>query len=135
MLFLYLLLFLYTKSASSSFDQPMFVVFPKCCEYTQRHNMITTLFCLRFAARVIIYHMKSYNHNNINMTFYSIIIYIGTVMRLVHHCRSVFCVYIIYELIIILFHLQMMPIFNFTYSIVCSPTSSVNHNSAFQCLS
>ena len=35
---------------------------------------------------------------------------------------------IIYELIIILFHLQMMPILYFTYSIVYSPTrGSVSH--------
>ena len=45
---------------------------------------------------------------------------------------------IIYELISILFHLQMMPIFYFTYSIVCNPTRSrVSHcvyYSAVQCL-
>ena len=57
--------------------------------------------------------MKSFNHKCITV------------------CSSVFCIYyisIIYDLIIILFHLQMMSILYFTYNIVCSPTrSSVSH--------
>ena len=52
---------------------------------------------------------------------------------------SLLYILIIYELIIILFHLQMMSILYFTYRTVCSPTrSSVSHcvnNSVLQCLS
>ena len=60
------------------------------------------------------YHMKSYNHNSIKAC---------TSMKV-----SLLYISIIYELIIVLFHLQMMSIFYFTYSTVCSPTrSSVSH--------
>ena len=48
---------------------------------------------------------------------------IGTMMKLEGQSLS-----IIYESIIILLHLKMMPIFYFPYSIVCNPTRSrVNH--------
>ena len=69
--------------------------------------------------------MKSFNHKCIKVcsSMKVSLLYIST----------------IYELIIILFHLQMMSILDFTYRTVCSPTrSSVSHcvnNSLFQCLS
>ena len=69
--------------------------------------------------------MKSYNHKFIN---------ICSSMKV-----SLLYISIIYALIIILFHLQMMSILYFIYSTVCSPTrSSVSHcvnHSVFQCLS
>ena len=69
--------------------------------------------------------MKSFNHKCIKVC---------SSMKV-----SLLYISIIYELIIILFHLQMMSILYFTYTTVCSPTrGSVSHcvnNSLFQCSS
>ena len=67
----------------------------------------------------VIYHLKSFNHKCIKV------------------CSSMkVSLLYIYELIIILFHLQIMSILYFTYTTVCSPTRSsvsccVNNSNAY----
>ena len=63
----------------------------------------------KYWCKLYIISVKSYNHNWIKAV-------------------SLLYISIIYELIIVLFHSQMMSIFYFTYSTVCRPTrSSVSH--------
>ena len=79
-------------------------------------NMFVQCRLQKYWCKLHVYIMKSYNHKCIKACssmkvslLYTSIIYD-------------------YELVIILFHLQMMSIFYFSYSSVCSPTrSSVSH--------